>query len=115
MNIDTQGSPLLAARTDFAVAGRRIADAFEQTAGIAQDQQPGTQPASTVTSFSGVLAGMLDRVDERQRMAEVDRGDSDDLVGAMLASQEAGLSFAMLVQVRNKVASAFDDVLKMPI
>jgi hypothetical protein len=28
---------------------------------------------------------------------------SDDLVGAMLSSQEASLSFSMLMQVRNKV------------
>eukprot|EP01034_Spumella_vulgaris_P035557 gene35557-43840_t len=38
-----------------------------------------------------------------QKMADVDAGRSDDLVGAMLSSQEASLSFSMLMQVRNKV------------
>lgn len=50
-----------------------------------------------------------------QKMADVDSGRSDDLVGAMLASQEASLSFAMLVQVRNKVVGALDDLLKLPL
>jgi flagellar hook-basal body complex protein FliE len=49
------------------------------------------------------------------RMADVDAGKSDDLVGAMLASQQASLSFSMLMQVRNKVMGAVDDLLKLPV
>ncbi|MFA7096108.1 MAG: flagellar hook-basal body complex protein FliE [Gammaproteobacteria bacterium] len=48
-----------------------------------------------------------------EKMAAVDSGRSDDLVGAMLASQEASLSFAMLMQVRNKVVGAIDELIKM--
>ncbi|KAF7599973.1 MAG: flagellar hook-basal body protein [Candidatus Dactylopiibacterium carminicum] len=48
-----------------------------------------------------------------ERMAAVDSGESDDLVGAMLSSQEAGLSFSMLMQVRNKVVGAVDELLKL--
>jgi flagellar hook-basal body complex protein FliE len=48
-----------------------------------------------------------------QLMASVDSGESDDLVGAMLASQQAGLSFSMLMQVRNKVVGAVDELIKM--
>lgn len=48
-----------------------------------------------------------------ERMAEVDSGRSDDLVGAMLASQEASLSFSMLMQVRNKVVGAMDELIKL--
>jgi flagellar hook-basal body complex protein FliE len=50
-----------------------------------------------------------------QRMADVDSGKSDDLAGAMLASQEASLSFSMLMQVRNKVMGAVDDLIKLPL
>jgi flagellar hook-basal body complex protein FliE len=61
---------------------------------------------------------MLRRVDDRDqaaaaRMEAVERGESDDLVGAMLASQEAGLSFSMLMQVRNKVVGAVDELIKL--
>lgn len=48
-----------------------------------------------------------------QKMAAVDSGRSDDLVGAMLASQEASLSFSMLMQVRNKVVGAMEDLIKL--
>jgi len=50
-----------------------------------------------------------------QRMAAVDSGQSDDLVGAMLSSQEASLSFSMLMQVRNKVMGAVDELIKLPL
>lgn len=50
-----------------------------------------------------------------QKMAAVDSGTSDDLVGAMLSSQEASLSFSMLMQVRNKVMGAMEDLVKLPI
>lgn len=49
------------------------------------------------------------------RMDAVDSGKSDDLVGAMLASQQANLSFSMLMQVRNKVMGAVDELLKLPV
>ena len=50
-----------------------------------------------------------------QKMADVDAGRSDDLVGAMLSSQEASLSFSMLMQVRNKVMGAVDELIKLPL
>jgi flagellar hook-basal body complex protein FliE len=50
-----------------------------------------------------------------ERMAEVDSGKSGDLVGAMLSSQQASLSFSMLMQVRNKVMGAVDELLKLPV
>lgn len=50
-----------------------------------------------------------------QQMAAVDSGQSDDLVGAMLSSQQASLSFSMLMQVRNKVMGAVEDLVKLPI
>jgi flagellar hook-basal body complex protein FliE len=42
-------------------------------------------------------------------------GKSDDLVGAMLSSQEASLSFSMLMQVRNKVMGGLDELIKLPL
>lgn len=66
--------------------------------------------ASLQMAVSGV--NDKDRV-AAQRMADVDSGRSDDLVGAMLASQDASLSFSMLMQVRNKVVGAMDDLIKL--
>lgn len=49
------------------------------------------------------------------KMTAVDSGASDDLVGAMLSSQQASLSFSMLMQARNKVMGAVEDLIKLPI
>ncbi|MGG7387346.1 flagellar hook-basal body complex protein FliE, partial [Escherichia coli] len=38
-----------------------------------------------------------------------------DLAGAMIASQQASLSFSALVQVRNKIATGFNDLMSMSI
>jgi len=76
--------------------------------------------AGTDVEFGHLLRGMLEDVDHRQvdaerKAAAVDTGQSDDLIGAMLASQDASLSFSMLTQVRNKLVTAFDDLLKMTV
>ncbi|MEF7615622.1 flagellar hook-basal body complex protein FliE [Aquincola sp. MAHUQ-54] len=68
--------------------------------------------------FAASFKQMLHAVDDRDReaaakAAAVDAGQSDDLVGAMLSSQQASLSFSMLMQVRNKVVGAFDDLIKL--
>jgi flagellar hook-basal body complex protein FliE len=71
-------------------------------------------------SFMQSMRDAVASVDNEQRaagekMAAVDSGKSDDLVGAMLSSQQASLSFSMLMQVRNKVMGAMDELLKLPV
>jgi flagellar hook-basal body complex protein FliE len=71
-------------------------------------------------SFAQSMKDALASVDRDERIAAdkmnaVDSGNSDDLVGAMLSSQQASLSFSMLMQVRNKVMGAVDDLLKLPV
>jgi flagellar hook-basal body complex protein FliE len=87
---------------------------------------PSIKPSVEVDAMqSGTGAGistgfrqMIDAVNAQDhaaadKMAAVDSGRSDDLVGAMLASQEANLSFSMLMQVRNKVVGAMEDLIKL--
>ncbi|TCP15598.1 flagellar hook-basal body complex protein FliE [Crenobacter luteus] len=81
---------------------------------------PAAGDAHGAESFAQAMMAAVHDVDAQNRaagdkMAEVDSGASDDLVGAMMMSQEASLSFSMLMQVRNKVVAAVDDLLKMPI
>ncbi|WP_317203701.1 flagellar hook-basal body complex protein FliE [Janthinobacterium sp.] len=71
-------------------------------------------------SFAQTMQDAVGKVnnDDRmaaERMADVDSGKSDDLVGAMLSSQQASLSFSMLMQVRNKVMGAVDELIKLPL
>ncbi|EOA4729300.1 flagellar hook-basal body complex protein FliE [Escherichia coli] len=77
-----------------------------------------TDPADV--SFHRIMQGALGHVDQFQQVAEqqqtaIDMGKSDDLAGAMIASQQASLSFSALVQVRNKIATGFNDLMSMSI
>jgi flagellar hook-basal body complex protein FliE len=79
-------------------------------------QDHGPAPVSFTQTMKDAIRS-VDAEDQvaAERMAAVDSGKSDDLVGAMLASQQASLSFSMLMQVRNKVMGAVDDLLKLPV
>ncbi|WP_414451049.1 flagellar hook-basal body complex protein FliE [Burkholderia sp. 22PA0099] len=80
----------------------------------------GASADGTGAGFASAIKDAVTHVDGQQqaadeRLAAVDAGDSDDLVGAMLTSQQASLSFSMMIQVRNKMMNAFDDIIKMPV
>jgi flagellar hook-basal body complex protein FliE len=82
--------------------------------------QPAQGNATGNVSFAQSMKDALVNVDNEERsagekMAAVDSGKSDDLVGAMLSSQQANLSFSMLMQVRNKVMGAVEELLKLPV
>ncbi|MQA36524.1 flagellar hook-basal body complex protein FliE [Rugamonas aquatica] len=94
------------------LANQSIAPAAQFGAG-ASDVQP-------AFSFAQSMKDAVHKVSDAdanaaQQMSDVDSGKSDDLVGAMLSSQEASLSFSMLMQVRNKVMGAVDELIKLPL
>ncbi|CFQ44271.1 flagellar hook-basal body complex protein FliE [Yersinia bercovieri] len=67
-------------------------------------------------SFSQVFNGAINSVDNLQHVASdkqtaMDMGISDDLTGTMLASQKASVAFSAMVQVRNKLTTALDEVM----
>ena len=88
-----------------------------------QDVASGTniKPADQAApDAGGMFMAAMRSVDAQQHqagaaMAAVDSGKSDDLVGAMIDSQKASVSFSALLQVRNKLTTAFDDVMRMPL
>lgn len=76
------------------------------------------QPADNKIGIAADFTQVIRSVNREQNiasdlMAAVDTGRSDDVVGAMIASQKADLSFSMLMQIRNKVLSGIDDVMRM--
>lgn len=104
-----------------AAAARIQADAEVLARPVAAQEPAADEAAADGASAGGFAHSLLDvirEVDAQDRLAAekmeaVDSGRSDDLVGAMLASQQAGLSFAMLMQTRNKVVGALDELIKL--
>ena len=69
-------------------------------------------------SFSHVLDNAINNVDALQHSASakqtaIDMGQSDDLAGAMIESQKASVAFSAMMQVRNKLNSALDEVMNI--
>ena len=74
-------------------------------------------PAPASDGFAGALKGALDGVKARQSNAEAlttayVRGDEVDIAKVMLARQEAGIAFEATLQVRNKLLSAYQDIMR---
>ncbi len=69
-------------------------------------------------SFKDVLGSAINQVegarsDANQAAAKFLSGDGEDLHSAILSSQRADLEFQMFLQVRNKIVSAYQEVMKM--
>jgi flagellar hook-basal body complex protein FliE len=77
--------------------------------------------AQTNSEFSNLFSKAIDSVNARQMEAgrlanQVETGDGGvSLVKAMIASQKAGVAFQATVQVRNRLVSAYQDIMNMPI
>ena len=73
------------------------------------------------TSFSALLGRSIDEVNALQkdaaRLAEAfEKGDpAVSLAEVQVALQKASISFQALTQVRNKLISAYQDIMNMPI
>lgn len=87
---------------------------------LPQDPLPAMPTSYSTDSFQSVLAHAVGHVNQLQLAASeqqqaINSGQSDDLAGAMVASQQANISFSALLQVRNKLTSALDDILNTPL
>ena len=71
--------------------------------------------------FSQVLKSTIDQVNAAQQQAhkmaaDFSSGQSDvNLQDVMINLQKANLSFQQMVQVRNKLVTAYQDVMNMPV
>ena len=80
----------------------------------------GVQGASQV-SFASVLKQGLERVNETQNQAtnlatRFERGEAGvELSQVMIESQKASVSFRATVEVRNRLVSAYQDIMNMQI
>lgn len=102
-----------------------ISKVLGQMRAMAAQAQLGVQPASENSAggvnFSQMLADSIGKVNEVQseasRMAEsFESGDPNtDLTQVMIALQKASVSFEAMTQVRNKLVSAYQDIMNMPV
>jgi flagellar hook-basal body complex protein FliE len=81
---------------------------------------PGGAAASGKADFSTALKGALDQVNSLQSNAEqasdaYEKGESTDIASVMLAREKASVGFQATLQVRNKLLSAYKDIMSMSV
>ncbi|GAA4045024.1 flagellar hook-basal body complex protein FliE [Parerythrobacter jejuensis] len=86
-------------------------------------RQPGEKPdvagaGSDGPDFAGTLKSAVQEVSAAQsRSSELaaayERGEVTDIAQVMLARQESGVAFEATLQVRNKLLSAYQDIMRM--
>ncbi|MEC9408004.1 MAG: flagellar hook-basal body complex protein FliE [Abyssibacter sp.] len=97
-----------------------------QSPSVAADRPAASEPLSTVgrapaPTFTDAAKAVLDSVNEAQQSSNdlktrFQMGDPGaDLAQVMLASGRAQVSFTALTEVRNRLVSAYQDVMNMPV
>ncbi|KQM67447.1 flagellar hook-basal body protein FliE [Sphingomonas sp. Leaf17] len=79
-----------------------------------------TAVAAEPTSFASTMETALKSVNEGQQQASklseaYERGETIDIAKVMLARQQASVGFEATLQVRNKLLSAYKDIMSMPV
>ncbi|MAE66727.1 MAG: flagellar hook-basal body complex protein FliE [Phycisphaeraceae bacterium] len=79
---------------------------------------PGLDGAAPQASFADALKQQIEHVNRLQQDAETAIGDlvagrRDDVDGVLIAKQKADMAFRMLLQVRNKLVGAYDEIKQM--
>lgn len=78
-------------------------------------------PATSSAEFGNVLKSTIDSVNATQATAgqlkaAFETGQTDKtLAEVMIASQKADLSFRAMTEVRNKLVTAYQDIMNMPV
>ena len=72
------------------------------------------------TEFAHLLRDAVASVADLQSQSSAQanaliKGENNDLVSVMVAGQKASVAFQALTQVRNRVVSAYQDIMNMPI
>lgn len=88
-----------------------LAEGKAMQADVRVEQQPG---------FAQLMQQAIDQVNETQHQAtslarSFELGEQVDLSQVMIAAQKSRVSFEALTQVRNKLLSAYQDVMNMPV
>ncbi|MFM5930612.1 MAG: flagellar hook-basal body complex protein FliE [Novosphingobium sp.] len=88
---------------------------LQQVQTPAAPQAAGSGPAE---GFTGALKSALDSVNGVQGKSEAitdayQRGEVTDVAAVMLARQEASVAFEATLQTRNRLLSAYQDIMRM--
>jgi flagellar hook-basal body complex protein FliE len=80
----------------------------------------GGASATPAANFGDAIKNALTQVNDLQTKSadmstSYERGDTTDIASVMLAREQASVGFQATLQVRNKLLSAYKDIMSMPV
>lgn len=111
---------LMAARNAILNQNNALQDIAKNAGMSGPGQTSGPKEVAGSDSFSTQLTTALQDVNKLQKSAEEEMrayqmGESNDVAAVMLAKHKASLGFESTLQVRNKLLSAYKDIMNMQV
>lgn len=105
---------VMALRQEVLQRSQALRDVREATSRSSQTASGSAQLGGFAEALSGALH-QVSAVQARSGEMQVayERGEVTDIAKVMLARQEAGVAFEATLQVRNKLLSAYQDIMRM--
>lgn len=80
----------------------------------------GTQTQGANKTFSSVLEQAVQEVDQKiktsgEEQVKLMTGQTNNIHQAMIAMQESGVAFSLMVEVRNKLVESYQELMRMQI
>jgi flagellar hook-basal body complex protein FliE len=80
----------------------------------------GSKVRKTSTSFSDILKESISKVSELEKEADEQtqklvKNETQDVHSTMISVQKADLSFQMMMQIRNKIIDAYQEIMKLQV
>jgi flagellar hook-basal body complex protein FliE len=87
---------------------------------VPEIRAPRNQGSEQGTGFGEILKDAISTVNELQKQSDQEMqklmtGESQDLHTTVIAMQKADLSFQMMMQVRNKIVQAYQEIMRMQV
>ncbi|OGP65061.1 MAG: flagellar hook-basal body complex protein FliE [Deltaproteobacteria bacterium RBG_16_42_7] len=83
-------------------------------------ENKGATEIKGTTSFADVLKDSISKAGELEKEAENEvqklaKMESQDIHSTMIAIEKADLTFQMMMQIRNKIISAYEEIMRMQV
>ncbi|HZV18868.1 MAG TPA: flagellar hook-basal body complex protein FliE [Sphingobium sp.] len=94
--------------------------ALKEVSGGGAAAAPDASGKAGGADFTSALKSAINEVNGLQANANeaaaaFERGDTTDIAAVMMAKQQASIGFETTLQVRNKLLSAYKDIMSMPV
>jgi len=113
-----EASRLMAMRSAILEQNSALQRAAGMGAGVGPGEAAGV--ATPAGGFTAALRSAVQQVNTQQASASAiteayERGETTDIAAVMLARQQSSIGFEATLQVRNRLLSAYKDIMSMPV